>query len=454
MKDLNILIVEDGRSQRELLRDFLRDEGFSVSEAENGKQAIKKVSNTYLDLLIVDYKMPKMDGLQVLEAVKAINPEIDVIMMTAYGTIETAVKAMKTGAADYISKPVELEELLFQIQKISERRTLKKENQILKRELEKKSVTTDRIIYKSVVMEEVVNLVGRVAPSEATILLEGNSGTGKELLARLIHHLSPRSGRPMVVVNCMALSESLLESELFGHEKGAFTGAVQKRIGRFEEANSSTLFLDEIGELSPKIQVKLLRFLQEKEFQRVGGNQTLQSDVRIIAATNRNLMERVREGSFREDLYYRLNVVTVNLPPLKKRIEDIPLLMDHFLKHFAEFNGRSIKGFTAEARDLLLRYDYPGNVRELENIIERAVVISRGDVVSRKDLPFHSPEHMRESSKSGDALLLKDATESLEKQMIQQAMAKQENHQTRAAQMLGISERMLRYKLKKYNIKR
>ena len=454
MKNLHILVVEDGKSQRELLCDFLKEEGYTVSEAENGKQAVGKVQKGYFDLILLDYKMPEMDGIQVLEAVKAINPEIGVIMMTAFGTIETAVRAIKNGAADYITKPVDLEQLLIQIEQIYEHQTLRKENILLREALKSKGVTSEQIIYNSEAMAEVVNLAGRVAESEATILLEGKSGTGKELIARLIHHLSPRSDRPMVTVNCMALSESLLESELFGHEKGAFTGAVQQRTGRFEEANQSTLFLDEIGELSASIQVKLLRFLQEREFQRVGGNRTLQSDVRIIAATNRNLTDCVKAGSFREDLYYRLNVVSLRVPPLQERIEDIPPLIDHFLNHFSVRNGKNISGFSAEARDLLMRYDYPGNVRELENIIERAVVISRGDIITQKDLPFQgSMDLLLNEQKTGEKSL-KWAVEKLEREMIERAMVKMENHQTRAAGILGISERMLRYKLEKYGIKK
>ncbi|MDP1990498.1 MAG: sigma-54 dependent transcriptional regulator, partial [Syntrophales bacterium] len=300
MKKLSILVVEDGHSQREMLRDFLRKEGHTVGEAENGDQAIRRVREGHYDLILLDYKMPMMNGMQVLQAVKGINPEIDVIIITAYGTIETAVDAMKAGALDYITKPVEFDELLLLVERVSERRTLLKENEILREQLGEKGVTTDQIIYKSQQMSALINMAGRVAASRATVLLQGESGTGKELLARLIHNLSPRSDRRIIAVNCGALHENLLESELFGHEKGAFTGATARRLGRFEEADGGTLFLDEIGELSQTVQVKLLRFLQEHEFQRLGGNQTFRSDVRVISATNRDLVQRVKEGAFRE----------------------------------------------------------------------------------------------------------------------------------------------------------
>jgi len=299
-------------------------------------------------------------------------------------------------------------------------------------------------------------MAARVASSRATILLQGESGTGKELLARLVHQLSPRSSKPIVTVNCGALPESLIESELFGHEKGAFTGASARRIGRFEEADGGTLFLDEIGELTMPVQVKLLRFLQEREFQRVGGNTNIRADVRIISATNRDLEGMVKEGTFREDLFYRLNVVVMSIPPLRERREDIPALIDHFLKRFAAENGKDIVGISSEARDLLMKYDYPGNVRELENIIERAVVIARNEVLSLEDLPFRE-EAMAASSgggmpEEGDGRL-RSAMEQLERQMIKEAMEKTGDHQTRAAEMLGLSERMLRYKLKKYGLK-
>ena len=453
MKKLNILVVEDGQSQREMLRDFLVREGHTVAEAENGDTAIQSVLKGHFDMILLDYKMPGMDGMQVLKEVKKINPEIDVIIITAYGTIETAVDAMKAGAIDYITKPVEFDELLIHVDRVSERRTLIRENEILRQELSEKGVTMDKIIYQSHKMDVLINMASRIAVSRATVLIKGESGTGKELLARLIHNLSPRSAKLISVVNCSALPESLLESELFGHEKGAFTGATARRIGRFEEADGGTLFLDEIGDISASVQVKLLRFLQEREFQRVGGNQTIHSDVRIISATNRDLESKVKEGTFREDLFYRLNVVVMDMPPLRERKEDVPLLIDHFLKRFAAENGKNVTGITSEARDLLLKYDYPGNVRELENIIERAVVISRNSVISVDDLPFDEDRiYPEDAGKKGEGLL-RGSIEEMERKLILEAMEKSGDHQTKAAEILGISERMLRYKLKKYGLK-
>jgi two-component system NtrC family response regulator len=451
MRKLNILIVEDGRSQREMLRDFLIKEGHSVMEAENGEIAIKTVTNNHFDLILLDYKMPGMDGMEVLKEVKKINHEIDVVIITAYGTIETAVEAIKVGAIDYITKPVELEELLILVDRVAERRGLIRENELLKQELSKQGVTAEKIIYKSAQMAELINMASRVAASRASVLIQGESGTGKELLARLIHQLSPRVHKRIIVVNCGALQENLLESELFGHEKGAYTGAASRRIGRFEEADGGTLFLDEIGELSPGIQVKLLRFLQEREISRLGSNTSISVDVRIISATNRDLDAQVKEGAFREDLFYRLKVVTMSLPPLRERKEDLPALIDHFMEKFARENGNKINGITAEARDLLMKYDYPGNVRELVNIMERAVVITQDDYITMTDLPFKNDSFtdFPDRKASGSLLEMRDE---LEKNLITEAMAKVANNQTKAAEILGMTRRMLRYKLKKYDL--
>ena len=453
MDKVNILVVEDGQSQREILRDFLRDEGYPVSEAENGESALDQLRENYFDLVLTDYKMPGMDGMVLLQAAKQLNPEIDVVVMTAFGTIEAAVRAMKAGASDYIAKPIDLDELQLLIERISGRRTIIRENKMLRKELRGKEVTPDQIIFRSVAMEEVINLVGRVAQSRATVLIQGESGTGKELIARLIHDLSPRAEKPMTIVNCAALPENLLESELFGHEKGAFTGATGTRLGRFEEADGGTLFLDEIGELTNTVQVKLLRFLQEREFQRIGGNRTFQSDVRIISATNRDLEERMKGGLFREDLFYRLNVVGITIPPLRERKEDLSPLIDHFLNRFSSENNRKIEGVASRARDLLMKYDYPGNVRELENILERAVVIARGGHIETADLPFSAGDVHGDAKQNWNRGTLKEAMAFLEQEMVQNAMAETGNHQTRAARILGLSERMLRYKLKKYDIK-
>jgi two-component system NtrC family response regulator len=449
-----ILIAEDEKTQRDLLEGFLKKEGFSVDPVTNGREALQKLEGDFFDIALIDYRMPALDGLQTLREIRRLYPDLPVVMMTAYGTVETAVASMKEGALDYLTKPIDLDELLLILQKVIERSNLIQENKVLKAQLQER-YTFSNIVYGSPKMVEVMGLVARVAPSQATVLIRGESGTGKELIANAIHYASPRAKMPLVKVNCSAIPETLLESELFGHEKGAFTGATQKRIGRFEEAEGGTVFLDEIGDLSPSTQVKLLRILQEKEFQRLGSNQTLRTDVRVIAATHQNLEEEMKKGQFREDLYYRLNVISIFLPPLRERKEDIPLLIDYFLKKYSAANQKSISDISKEARNLLLRYPYPGNVRELENLIERAVVLCRGEVITTQDLPFHLKEEKPEGSwePARKAKNLPESLEEIERDLILKALHEHQGVQTRAAESLGISERVLRYKIRKYGIR-
>jgi two-component system NtrC family response regulator len=454
MERAKILIAEDEKNQRDLLEGFLKKEGFSVDAVANGREALQKLEGNFFDIALIDYKMPELDGLQTLREIRRLYPDLPVVMMTAYGTVETAVASMKEGALDYLTKPVDLEELLLILQKVMERSSLIRENKELRAQLQERYMFNN-IVYGSPKMEEVMGLVARVAPSQATVLIRGESGTGKELIANAIHYTSPRSKKPLVKVSCSAIPETLLESELFGHEKGAFTGATQRRIGRFEEAESGTIFLDEIGDLSPSIQVKLLRILQEKEFQRLGSNLTLKTDVRVITATHRNLEEAVKNGYFREDLYYRLNVISIHLPPLRERKEDIPLLIDYFLKKYSKENQKSLSDISKEARAMILRYSYPGNVRELENLIERAVVLCRGEIITTQDLPFHlqegKSERLREFPKKEKSL--PESLEEIEKDLIIKALHQHQGVQTKAAESLGISERVLRYKIKKYKIR-
>ena len=443
-----ILVVDDEATQRELVCGYLKKQGFEVFAAPSAERALEFFRQEPVELILTDQRMPNLSGLDLLKAAQAINPETNVIMMTAYGNIETAVEAMKAGAADYLTKPLHLEELLQKIQRIRERCRLYEENRELREELKERH-RIEGIIGESGQMLEVISLVQRIAPSEATVLIRGESGTGKELIAKAIHYASRRAARSLVRVNCAALPENLLESELFGHEKGAFTGAVAARKGRFELADSGTLFLDEIGDLPLHLQAKLLRVLQEREFERVGSSQTFKVNVRVLSATNRDLEAMIKSGQFREELYYRLNVVTLLLPPLRERRQDLPALMEHFLKHFAAKNSKTIRGFSHEARQALLRYDYPGNVRELENLIERAVVLTRDDVVGRGDLPLTLEES---EERTGQETQLTAAVEGLERRMIKYALVRSGGVQTRAAEQLGITERALRYKLKKYGL--
>ena len=452
-QEFQILIVDDEKVQREMLAGFLNKQGYRTVAAEDGAGALERYSSGSFDLVLTDFRMPGMDGFALLKEMKRRNPEAVVVIMTAYGTVNTAVAAMKEGAYDYLTKPIDLDELLLRIQRVEREALLKRENRELKDELRRK-FQVDFIVTASGKMEEALNLVGRVAPSQATVLILGESGTGKELFARAIHYASPRAGKPLVKVNCAALPETLLESELFGHEKGAFTGAVARRVGRFEQADGGSIFLDEIGDLSPALQAKLLRVLQEKEIERVGSNQTLKIDVRVIAATNRNLEEAIRKGSFREDLYYRLNVVTLTLPPLRERKEDIPILVDHFLKKYSRENKKEVASTTKEVRDLLMQHEYPGNVREIENIIERAVVLCRGNALTLQDLPLNLRESKAEIPRGElrEGTSLPETLENLERQLVLRALERSGGIQTRAAEELGINERVLRYKMKKYKI--
>ena len=443
-----ILVVDDEPAQRELVGGFLRKHGFDVVEAGGGSEAVARFKQEAFDLVLTDQRMPDLSGLEVLEAVRSTSPETAVVIMTAYGTIGTAVSAVKAGAADYLTKPLNLDDLLHRVHRVRERQRLVAENRELREALAERH-RVEGIIGDSGRMQEVLSLVRRVAPSDATVLIRGESGTGKELIARALHYASPRAAGPLVKVNCAALTESLLEAELFGHEKGAFTGAVASRKGRFELADGGSIFLDEIGDLPPHLQVKLLRVLQEREFERVGSSRPIKVDVRLLAATHRNLEALVREGRFREDLYYRINVVTIVLPPLRERREDLPPLIEHFLRAFAGKNGKTVRGLTREAREALLRYDYPGNIRELENLMERAVVLTRDDVIGVEDLPL-TLETPAPGAGEGAGLIA--AVEGLERRMIRDALAKADGTQTRAAELLGISERVLRYKLKKYGL--
>jgi two-component system NtrC family response regulator len=445
---MSILIVEDEETQRSLLEGLLKKEGYRATGAGDGKTALQLVKDDTFEVVLLDYKLPDTDGLAILTKLKEMNPEIEVIMITAFGSIENAVTALKAGAFEYLTKPIDLDDLLFKIKKVEDRLHLIHENMVLKEALKDK-MKSENIVYASEKMHEIVSLIVRVAKTDSTCMVQGESGVGKEIVANLVHELSERKNQPLVKVNCSAIPDTLLESELFGYERGAFTGAYQKKIGRFEIANKGTIFLDEIGDVPLSLQPKLLRVLQEKEIERLGGLHPIKVDVRIIAATNKNLEEEVKQGRFREDLFYRLNIVQIEIPPLRERKEDIPLLLDFFLKKFTERHKRNIKGFTREARDVLIKHDFPGNVRELENIVERAVVLTRGEYITREDLSMFNAA----DQPAGDGSM-KQVVGSMEKRMITEALVSSNWVQTKAAESLGISERMLRYKMKKLGISR
>jgi two-component system response regulator HydG len=382
-----ILVVDDEISHRKMIEAVLAKEGYEIDQADNGQAAIDAIEKRFYDLVIMDIRMPRVGGIDALKEIKQISPAIPIIIMTAYASVGSAVDALKSGAYDYLTKPLDIEELKLLVAKALRHQQLEQENIFLKERLNDR-FDFSNIIGRSPSMIRLFETVALVAPTEATVLIVGESGTGKELIANAIHQNSPRKDSPFIKVNCAALPETLLESELFGHEKGAFTGAIARKQGRFQLAHNSSIFLDEIAEMAPATQAKILRVLQEREFEPVGGTQTIKVNTRIIAATNKTLEEEIREGRFREDLYYRLNVVTVDVPPLRHRREDIPLLADFFLKPYAKKNRRVINGFTPRATDLLMRYDWPGNVRELENVIERAVIMARGEMITPLEFPI------------------------------------------------------------------
>lgn len=454
MNTFSILIIDDETAQLNSLKSFLSRRNYSVFTAPGGKQGFDIVQKELIDLVLTDYRMPDWNGLAVLRKIKEFNPEIDVVVITAYGNIEDAVEIMKAGAYDYLTKPIDLDELENLIQRVKEKRQLTVENRLLKEQLRER-FKFDAIVSQSGEMEAVLNAAVRVAASKASVLIRGESGTGKELVARAIHYASPRRDRPFVVVNVAALSENLIESELFGHEKGAFTGANQQRMGRFEQADGGTLFIDEVGEIPPQAQVKLLRAIQFGQIERLGGMQTIEVNVRIIAATHRDLEGMIRSGEFREDLYYRLNVVPIRIPPLRQRKADIPALADHFIHKYAQENQKDIKGITREALDQLMKFDYPGNVRELENIIERAVVFSRNEYIEKDDLPQQlqvigssellDPTHLEEG--------YEEKMRHFEKTMIEEALKRSQGNQSAAARLLGITERHLRSRLERLGMK-
>lgn len=454
MKDYSILIVDDEETQKNILSGYLQKKGFKVYSASSGNEGIDAAKKNLIDIIFSDYKMPDKTGLEVLEEVKRLNPEISFVILTAYGTVENAVKAMNLGAYDYISKPVDLDELDLLIERIIETKNLKSEIKILRSQLQEK-FKFDSIISNSPKMDEVLSVASRAAESKATILITGESGTGKEVLAKAIHFASSRKDKPFIAVNIPALPETLLESELFGHEKGAFTGAEKLKKGRFELADKGTIFLDEIGDVPLNIQVKLLRVLQEQKIERLGSTESIDIDVRIITATHQNLESKIKDGSFREDLFYRLNIVTINIPPLRERREDILPMIEHFIIDFANENDKGKIEITKEAVDLLLKYSYPGNVRELENIIERAVVLCRDKIITLNDIPDTIKGFKKESLiKESGTGTLNEQVEALEKKLIYDALSQSGGNQTVAAKLLGLTERNIRYKIQKYGIKK
>lgn len=449
--NFKILVVDDEKNIREGLAASLEIDGYDTYTADDGSTALKQLLKTDIDLIITDLKMPKMSGEELLKKVVTSYPTIPVIMLTGHGTVENAVHAMRDGAYDFVTKPINLERLSLLVKRALSKRELVKEHKELQaevRRLEKKS-RFSRLIGKSAAMQKLMELINQVASTKASVLITGESGVGKEVVADAIHSFSQRSDESIVKVHCAALSESLLESELFGHEKGAFTGAVSTKKGRFELAHNGTVFLDEIGEIDSSTQIKLLRVLQERTFERVGGEKSIKVDVRVVTATNRDLLEEIKKGSFREDLYYRLNVVNIHIPPLRERKEDIPLMVSSFIKEFAEDNGKPVEGIDQKASRALYNYSWPGNIRELRNCIESAVVMCRGNVITLEDLP---PSIQEDSSRDTITIPMGVSLAEAEKIIISETLRAEKANKSRTSEILGIGRKTLHRKIHDYGL--
>jgi len=450
-----ILVADDDASIRSLLKQLLADEGFAVIEASTGVEVVEKVKESSPDLVIMDVRMPELDGIEALSRVKATNPKTAVLIMTAFGSSNAAIRAMEFGAFDYITKPFELDKISHSVKRVLDYQDLTQEVEVLRDEIST-LVQTERIVGNSPAMQEVYKTIGKVAKADATILITGESGTGKELVAEALHFNSNRRSGPMVKVSCAALPETLLETELFGHEKGSFTGAMTQRRGRFEMADKGTIFLDEIGEMTVPTQTKLLRVLQERKLERIGSSLPIKVDIRIIVATNKDLQKQVEQSKFRDDLYYRLNVINIHMPPLRDRKEDIPSLVEHFLAKHRYSATAQPAAISEEAIRRLIEYNWPGNVRELENVIERAVVLSRGQIITSRELPFgeheagEGEEGDGDAEAKGDSSFFKKSVAQFEKDLIMKALRDANGNRSKAAEMLGIYRRLLYAKIKEY----
>jgi two-component system, NtrC family, response regulator AtoC len=451
-----ILVADDDASIRSLLKQLLSDEGYNVVEATTGSEVVEKVKDVNPDLVIMDVRMPELDGIEALSKLKVSSPKTSVLIMTAFGSSNNAIRAMELGAFDYITKPFELDKISHTVKRVIEYRDLTSEVQVLRDEISS-LVQTERIVGNSPAMQEVYKTVGKVAKADATVLITGESGTGKELVAEALHYNSNRRSGPIVKVSCAALPETLLEAELFGHEKGSFTGAMTQRRGRFEMADKGTIFLDEIGEMSLPMQTKLLRVLQERKIERVGSSLPIKVDIRIICATNKDLQRQVEQQKFRDDLFYRLNVINIHMPPLRDRKEDIPALVEHFLAKHRYSATAQPAAISEEALKRLMEYEWPGNVRELENVVERAVVLSRGQIITSRELPFGDHEAGEHEEEGGDEVsveksFFKKSVAQFEKDLIMKALRDANGNRSKAAEMLGIYRRLLYAKIKEYGL--